>query len=310
MRIAISLLIFCIATGAQADGGALARNFALPALGQHQVNQPGKAGYALELDLTNEYVAKTTATESILLDGETARLGLRYDGVLAPDWDWNAELPLYLLGGGFMDSFINGYHDATGLPDGGRSQARDDQYRYRYTRGGAVLLDASHSGTFFGDMTFGIGYQLLPQIALRAQVKLPTGEAADLTGGNTGGAFWADAALPFAEASAWSGYASLGVSVNERGGVLSALQEKTLFFGGAGIRWRVNPSFSFYSEVAARSALYTGSALDPLDGVGIPALFGVSYHISPAHSLDIAFQEDLNPGASPDFGLRFALRGR
>lgn len=310
MRAVISLVFVLAAAPAFADGGALARSFALPALGQHQVNAPGQTRYTLELDVTNEYVAQATPRESVLLDGETARLALTYYGVLAPGWDWNTELPVYVLGGGFMDDFIQGWHDAFGLPNGGREFAQDDQYRFRYVRGGVTLLDARNSGTFFGDMTAGIGWQALPLIALRAQVKLPTGAASDLTGGNTGGAFWADAALPFAEASAWSGYASAGVSVNDRNDVLTALQEETLFFGGGGLRFDLNTVWSLYADVSARSALYTGSELDPLNGVGIPAQFGVSAALNPRYVLDLAFQEDLNPGASPDFGLRLTLRMR
>ncbi|MEK6806150.1 MAG: DUF3187 family protein [Pseudomonadota bacterium] len=309
MRTLTFLMSLLLVSAAQADGGALARSFALPALGQHQVNPPGKSRYTLELDLTNEYVSNTTPAEKILLDGETARLALTYYGVLAPGWDWNTEIPAYVLGGGFMDRFIQGWHDVFGLPNGGREFAPDDQYQFLYERpNGTVLLNATGSGTHFGDMSVGIGWQALPQIALRAQVKLPTGEARDLTGGNTGGAFWADAALPFADDSAWSGYASAGVSVNSRSGVLSALQEQTLYFGGGGLRYRLNETFSFYSDISARSALYTGSALDPLNGIGVPARFGLSYDINPGYSLDLAFQEDLNPGASPDFGLRFALK--
>ncbi len=310
MRIFIWASLLLAPVAAQADGGALARSFALPAFGQHQVNLPGEPRYALELDITNDYLSKATATESLLLDGESARLALSYFGVLAKDWDWNAEIPVYALGGGFMDRFISGYHDAFGFPDGGRRQATDDQYQYRYTRGGVVLLDASRTGAHFGDLGFGVGWQALPQLALRAQVKLPTGSAADLTGGNTGAAFWADAALPFDAASNWSGYASLGVSVNSRGDVLNSLQEQTLFIGGGGLRYRLNEAFSFYSDVSVHSALYTGSSFEALSSAAVPALFGVSYDISPAYSLDIAFQEDLHPSASPDFGLRFALRTR
>ncbi len=308
MRTVFFLFAAVAAMPVIADGGALARSFALPALGQPHVSTPGQARYTLELDLTNEYVAKATPAESILLDGETTKLTLTYYGVLAPNWDWNTELPVYVLGGGFMDGFIQGWHDVFGLPNGGREFAQDDQYRYRYVRGGVTLLDEHDSGAHFGDMSVGVGWQLLPQIALRAQVKLPTGSASDLTGGNTGGAFWADAALPFAEGSAWRGYASAGVSVNSRNDVLSALQEETLFFGGGGLRYHLNPVWSFYTEISARSALYTGSEFEALDGVGIPAQFGVSVALNPRYSFDLAFQEDLNPGASPDFGLRFALR--
>ena len=88
MRVLIFLLGAVATTSALADGGALARSFALPVLGQAEVTPPGKSRTTAELDLTNEFVSKATPAESILLDGESARLTLSYHGGDVQDWDW------------------------------------------------------------------------------------------------------------------------------------------------------------------------------------------------------------------------------
>src|SRR5690606_20243831 len=108
------------------------------------------------------------------------RLGLGYG------WEVGLVLPYLQHSGGGLDGFIENWHDVWNLPDGGRPQAPRDVLQYRYSRDGAVLLDVRESQSGLGDVQLQAAYQLWQNdrsvAALAATVKLPTGDAARLTG--------------------------------------------------------------------------------------------------------------------------------
>lgn len=294
------------------NNGALARGFALPALGRAFVASDESPAYSeFTLDFINEYHREgTPATEEILLDGESVRAAYGLRGGFAETWEWNLDVLVYVQGGGFGDDLIEGWHETFGLPNGGRESRAQDQYEYRYTRNGTDLLKVTESGTRFGDVTLGLGWQWMEASTLRLQFKLPTGDSERLSGGNAGVALWTDRAIPFAEDGRWSGYLSAGGSFNDEGEVLPQQQRSFIGFGGLGLRVRLYNSLQAYTQFYLHSPLYSDSELAPLTRLGAPAAFGLSWAVGEGAVFDLAFQEDLSVAASPDFSLRFGLRAR
>lgn len=306
--------LFAVAVPARAGefvpggtSGALARGFALPAPGQPQVVPRGRRVTRVTFDVTNEYVVEgTCADECILLDGETSRLRVAHRRGLGGGWDFGIEVPLLDRGGGFLDGWIQDWHGWFGLPNGGREFAADGQYRYRYERGGVVLLDETRDGSGVGDVELTLGRAIGAGRVLRAMAKLPTGDEDALGGGNAGGALWLEQALPLPRG--WSGYVALGGSVNDIGEVLPDMQNREVAFGGIGLLMPITRTVALSAQLYAHSRLYDGSELTPLARIGAPLTLGLQFRTGPRGTFEIGFQEDPSVNGSPDFSAYLSLR--
>lgn len=287
--------------------GALQRSATLPALGAAQVSAVGATERSVAIDLTTEYYSDSNARESVLEDGESARIAFGWRAGFAEDWEWNVEVPVLVLGGGFMDRIVEDWHDFFGLPNGGRELAPRNRYEYRYVRDGVTLLDVTDAGTQLGDVRAGLGWQWRQNTAVRAQLKLPTGDGARLGGGNLGGALWLDHALDLGPDSRWSATVSAGASASATSDVLPQLQNRAAAFGGAGLAWRAFERVSFATQLYAHTALFKDSELDGLRNPGLQFVLGTTWHAAPGVDLRLAFQEDPIVSSSPDFSLHFGL---
>ncbi|MGQ0621360.1 MAG: DUF3187 family protein [Panacagrimonas sp.] len=294
---------------ANSNQAALARSFALPALGG-TAPIPAAGSWRFALDLSSEYVLDQEGREELLLDGESQHYAFQYGRGWGADFDWSVELPLLHVGGGFMDDLIEGWHDTFSLPNGGREDAPTDRYRYRYLRDGVTVFDVRNGGTRLGDVRLSAGWQLREQLMLRGQLKLPTGDEDRLIGGNVGGAIWADLGLPFPAASGLNGYVSAGLSASEDAKLLGDLQRSLVPFGGLGFAYQAFPALEVISQLYLHAPLSEHTEIDALERPGAQLTLGVRGCFGGGPCLELSFQEDLAVGASPDFGLRFALSTR
>lgn len=293
------------------NSSALARNFALPALGDSRVLASGKSDFRATLDFANEYVNEGNCpAECILFDGETARLSLDYRIGLGGGWDLGVKVPLLNRSGGFMDNWIQQWHGWFNLPNGGREFANNGRYHYRYQHKGATLLDVTDPGNCIGDASVTAGLALGWDASLRGMAKLPTGDAKTLCGGNAGGALWLDAALPVP--APWSAFVAAGYSLNSRSDVLGNQQERQVPFGGAALLLPITDDVRVLAQMQLHGHLYKDSPLSPFQRVGAPLTLGLNIRASKSVYLDLGFQEDPSVNASPDFDayLSVSYRGR
>lgn len=310
-------LILACAVPAQALAGdflpggntaALARAFALPELGQPRILSGARQESRVLLEVTNEFVADgDCADECVLLDGETARLLLSYRRGLGGGWDFTADVPLLAQGGGFLDGWIEDWHDAFGLPDGGRPGQPRGQYRYRHAQAGVDRMDITEPYSGFGDITAGIGYALGADAVVRSMIKLPSGDGRRLGGGTAGAALWLETALPLP--AGFAGFAAAGTSASARGEALPDMQKRQAYFGGVGMSAPLpfTTSVRLLAQLYAHSALYRDSALPVFARAALPLTLGLQLKTGDRARLDLGFQEDLAVYASPDFTVYLAL---
>ncbi len=290
---------------------SLARAAALPALGQAAVLADGKVQSATALDWSNEFFQQGTARESLILDSETLRLGLRYrrgvDVGIGRDVEWSLELPLLFTGGGFQDAPIENWHSLFGLPNSNRDDAPQDRYRIRYVRDGVTLVDLDEGRNGLGDLRLGAGLALTQNWMLRGLVQLPTGSKRQLTGGHAGAAMWTDYALTLKPSGRFRLTLSAGASTASKSGPLSAQQRPLVAVAGAVLRLPLWGVLDGVVQVNGHSKLYKGSSLDPLAHAALPLVIGLSWPWQ-GMVFDLAFTEDASVNASPDFGLLFGIR--
>lgn len=289
------------------DAGTLARAFALPSFGDSAPLARGRGETRWTLDIANEYAVEGDCmVECITLDGETARLRFAHRRSLGGGWDAGLELSWLDRGGGFLDGWIQDWHDAFGLPNGGRELAAPDRYVFRYERGGVVLLDETRGGSGPGDAVLTLGGRFGRRGMLRAMAKLPTGDDAALEGGTFGAALWYERALSLPPG--WSGYFAFGGSRSERGGVLPGLQNRTVAFGGLGLSAPLTPAVALTAQLQVHGRLYEGSELSPLARPGMPLTLGLRVRTGARNAVELGFQEDPSVNGSPDFAAYLSFR--
>ena len=261
----------------------------------------------------------------ILIDGETYRQALTLRLGLRQRWEAFVEVPLLAHRGGAFDEFITDWHDAFGLIPGGRQFVPHGRMAIFYagdTGRGGVHVDLERDVAALGDASLGLGYavrqKLLPNdgVAVRAAVKLPTGNPDLLTGsGGLSASLWAETSgtLPGAAASrAWLYAATMGVLAAEAPRGLPDPGARWLAFGRVGVTWRPLRWLALTSQLDVHASPYTNSRLPPLADIGVMLGFGGALRLGEHATLEVAVTED-DSGlhrSAPDIGLHVALRWR
>jgi hypothetical protein len=288
----------------------------LPAIDSARVVSGDRSRYRLTTNITNNYTDKQRGNEDVLFDGETQRVTFSYTQGMGKDVEWGIRIPYVSHGGGSLDSFIEGWHDVFGLPQGGRDTAPHNQLTYRYVRNGNTLLDITNFTEGLGDLRINGAWQWsrakMPDeasIALRTSLSLPTGDSNNLLGsGGFDAAFWVSAD----RVKSWFGYSGAlwggaGILLLGEGDVLANQQRDLALFGSIGGGAKVWPRVSIKVQLDIHSSLYSKSSLDQINSDSAQLIFGGELAIDKNMRLDLAIKEDPTVHASPDVVFHIGL---
>lgn len=299
---------------ALSERAPLTQRFNLPAMRSGELLMQDSVQWRVGVDVANNFVRDEKSAEKLVLDGESQRyeLGVRYG--LGAHWEIGAMVPWISYNGGALDNFIEDWHRAWGLPNGGRPNYATRQLQFLYQRNGRTELNFDGAEAGFGDMQVQVANQLLQtardSIALIATLNLPTGDDKKLTGsgGTSAGILlaathseWLDLPLVLS--------ANLGVQSLPRGDVLADQQKTSAWFGSGEIAWVVAQDWRLRAQINLHSAVYD-SALTALGSTSTQLLLGGSVSLSPRWVLDAAVGEDIAVDTAPDVTLQLALKAR
>jgi hypothetical protein len=300
---------------ASIDHSPLGILYGVPALGEARVLAAGDAQAELAFAAASHFEFASTPTEDVLFDGETRRVALRLRRGLAAGYEWTLELPWISRSGGELDGFIVNWHDFFGLPQGGREASPRDRLLFTYRRDGIERVRLSEHASGAGDVRVGLGKSLSADaarpVALRAELKLPTGSSAKLTGsGAADFALWVSAASPLLGADDWIAYGGAGLARLGDGDVLPEMQRRNIPFASLGIGWRALPALAFKVQVDAHRAFFGHSELAPLGRSAAQLALGGSLRLGSESEIEFVVLEDLAVGTVPDVTLRAAVKSR
>ncbi len=292
--------------------------FGLPAAGDAKVVGKGRFGVLLAADLANSYSVSATSREAITLDGESYRftLGLRYG--VSDHFEAGIDIPYVGQGGGFLDSFIIGWHRFFGLPQGGRTEAPKNRLLYDYSRDGQNRLLVDNSDFNIGDIRLYGAFQLYNDgkenpraVALRASVKVPSGSSRKLHGsGSTDGALWLTASDDY-KLPSWLGHFTLFGAVGgmgmTSGDILRDQQRNVAGFFSFGFGWGPASWIALKAQVSGHTPFYQ-SELRELGKDTLQLIVGGTLGFTPTTSLDIGVSEDVIRSTSPDVAFHLALK--
>ena len=96
--------------------------------------------FSVSLSHSSVYLVRDSSEWFLGLDMEITELNLIFKRNIRDFIELGADLPLVSFSSGFMDSFINSYHEAFGFPDYGRSSRPDNKFLYEVTRKGGLII--------------------------------------------------------------------------------------------------------------------------------------------------------------------------
>lgn len=295
----------------------LVQIYGLPYIGNAAVLPPGKADLRTILDYASNYVEDSNPRESILLDGESARLTLDARYGITRDFEVGAAIPYVVRGGGFLDSFIIDYHKSLGFSQGGRDQAPRNRLLTQYQKDRQTLLRVSESGGGIGDVQLTGGFQLYRggeklsrAAAVRASLKLPTGDSGELHGsGSTDLALWLTASEDYPSSlGRFTIFGAAGVMGMTEGDVLPDQQRKVAGFGAVGAGWSPARWIAFKAQANWHTAFYRDSDLRELNAASVQLTIGGALAFTETIQLDVGVTEDLIIKTAPDVVFHLALR--
>jgi hypothetical protein len=226
------------------------------------------------------------------------------------------EIPFLILGGGFLDGFIENYHSTFGFPNAGREFAPRNRLLYRYQRDGIIMINMEHSSQGLGDVRLMCGWQFYEnaphkaqRMSLRASLKLPTGDTESLHGsGSTDLALWvagdSDFKMPCGHVTI---FGAAGAMAMTEGKILRDQQQHMVGFGALGIGYSPADWLTLKIQTNAHTSFYRDSDLKQINAASAQLTIGGALAFSAKTSLDIGVTEDIIVVTSPEMVLHLSL---
>lgn len=151
----------------------------------------GKNNWAFDLETSysNVFEDQGDPTRSYeLLDMEIWRTALNFKYGITEKTETGIEVPFLSFTSGFLDAFIQNYHNAFGLRNGGREVVDNGDFTYSIVQGGNEIYRVNQEGFGLSDVTlwhkwnFFNETKTIPAFAAKTLLKLPTGKPSQGTG--------------------------------------------------------------------------------------------------------------------------------
>jgi hypothetical protein len=223
------------------------------------------------------------------------------------------DLPFVSMGSGFLDGFLENYHDALGVSNSGREKRPKNDYAYRVTKDGLTWVQGEPGTLHIADMAVSAQYELMKDRgdlkmtgSLLMSLKLPTG---DPDRGLGSGAFDFGIYAPMRwSVDPWSFFLMPGAAFvgdpQTQGAHVSARNSIALF---GGVAYDYSPRTTWLVQLNFYTSPIEQMDLDDLDHGALELDIGFYRLLAEDCILEFALGEDLTR-ALPDFNLRLGLR--
>lgn len=272
---------------ARSRSGLYFQPYREPAPGRLRLDVRLDYGNAIEYDLPQ-------ARPSYLLDGEFLRLQVAAARDLRPDVFVFGEASVEGAYGGFLDGFINWYHNLWGFKLPERAARPNDAFAYQLALANGTTLVRSPSDLFLGDVRLGAGYRWVPGLQTAISLTLPTSTGPDGYGRGTI-SLNAVSTARVRLAPPLTYEASLGLGWTPTHGVLAPYQKVVFVSATSGLRFRFWGRQSLFANLFYHSPYYQGTALPALDRRDFELDFGWLLATRSGREWRIGMTEDLEP---------------
>lgn len=271
---------------------------------------PKSFTFRAQYEITN-YISSTAKNADVLfIDGETLTLRHSISYQFNPGLQLAISIPWIKHSGGMADQFIYNFHDILQLPQNGRTEANEDDIRWRLIHEGQTLLSVQDTLSGWGDIS--ITAQLTPpdspSVRWSFMTKLPTGDFEEQTGSGK-----LDLGLSFSEMNPqWFKQRKLlaetdlalwyGAGINYLGKIkqLRALDQAPLVATfRTGAAYAPLESWQLKLQLDSQSPLFD-TEIRELGWFPLMLSFASSHQFGSDSILELVITEDLRPRSAPD----------
>jgi hypothetical protein len=226
------------------------------------------------------------------------------------------NLPLISMQDGFLDGFLQNYHDFLGVSNYNREDRPKDDFEYRVTKDGEIWLRGEAGGLQMGEAKISTQFSL-PSMTLAGRdlagsllltLKIPTGDADKGLGS---GRFDVGVFLPVHwKGTRWSTYMMPGsIWVGDPETIDAGVSARNSLSLLAGAAFAYSDKWCWLAQLNYYSSPFEKTGLDELDKGTLELVFGVRRKVSRKLFWEFAFGEDLTYSV-PDFNLRLGATWR
>lgn len=267
--------------------------------------------FSAGLSHSSVYVTRGSAEWSINLDMEITELDLRFKKIILGLFELGIEVPVLSTESGFLDGFLDSYHQAFGLPDYGRSERPANSFLYEVRKDGKLAVSGRNGRIGIGDIRLTAKREILtsdPAISIGAEVEFPTGDAGDGYGSgsiDTGFTLLIDKKISETFMTYWNA----GVILP---GKLSAREDiglRTSYHGGTCIEAALGRHVSLLGQITFQTSPFPKTGIGSIDRIAALLSFGARY-AQEKDSIEFSLTEDPNTAGAPDVTFNLSYKRR
>jgi hypothetical protein len=259
------------------------------------------------------------AVTDISLDMEIFRPSFLFQYGFLEGWEVGMELAFMSTTGGFLDPFIQGFHNAFNFPNGGRENRRNGDFEYNVQSKDGVDYEVDNQPFGLSDITLSLKHHIFdetqfgkysPGVASTMYVKLPTGMPSRGLGSGR-----PDFGFNFAlDKSFWrmGSYLNLGLVI------LGGHEDLSPILRAAAMTWMLGLEFvaikdylNIFFQLNGDSSAFGGTGISQLSHGTLDLIVGLSGEVGERFFWQFGFTEDPDiNGPSIDFTTTFVLGTR
>ena len=276
------------------------------------IQEEGVSGASLDLAYSSIHEVMKLGPQGVHFDGETARSSFRLRRGIGNGWDVESEASVLFGTSGFLDAFIEGFHEFFGFPDAGRPLLERNQYRMRLRYHGQRVYDLVEDEYGFGDIPIIFTKQLRaesdrgPGVAMRFGVEIPTGSAE--RGFGNGEMDFGLGTLFESSAGRWTVTGALDFIAPGRPKAFedAGLSLDPIYSVQAGLEFRWSDRMSLLTQLAYTSPYTRDFPMEEFSSEMLDFALGCAWQRE-STVLHVALLEDLEAAQGPDFGIQMGV---
>lgn len=265
--------------------------------------------FSITLSHSSIFMVRSSSDWVVNLDMELTELSLRYKKSVFNLFELGIEVPFLSLNSGFMDGFLESYHDTFGFSDYGRSTRPKDEFLYEIKKDGVIIIKGENGRTSIGDVRISAKKMLFandPVVSIKLDLELPTGDAPH---GYGNGSFDAGLSLLVNKKlnEKIKSYINLGVALPGDLKGYEKVELKEFYYGGAGVEIGYWKSLSIFGQVSVQTSPFPKTGISTVDRAAALLSIGGRYSVN-KNSFEVSFTEDINTSGAPDFTIAFLFK--
>ncbi len=273
----------------------------------------GEFAFRIDNAYSNMLERGNGATIEEFLDMELLRTALHFNYGVYDNMEVGIEVPFLRFDGGFLDSFLQKYHNFFGFPNGGRELVPNNSFTYTVFENGAAIYDVPESNFNLGDVTLNFKHNFIsedeacPAVAWLFYFKFPTGNVnRGLGSGNPDFGFATALEKSY---NRWHGYLNLGYFVNGGQKFLQNYVNDFYFTYVLGAEFSVSHPVSILAQIYGGTPLLKNGGFISWDSYPMDLQIGVKgehqlKELFNSITWQLGFAEDLNAnGPSVDISI-------